>query len=62
MKEETTNTRARKPEDDPLGECFILKEIQELVYINKNGRKLFVTYINENVRRASDSKHNRVSG
>ena len=51
MKRETNDHPSPIREDDPLGECFILKEIQELVYINKHGRKLFVTYVNENVRR-----------
>ena len=49
-----TNDCPEKPtpeEDDPLGQCFIMKEIQEVVYINKAGRKLFVTHTSETLRR-----------
>ena len=31
---ETNDHSPPTPEGGPLGECFILKEIQELVYIN----------------------------
>ena len=51
MKRKTNDHPSSIREDDPLGACFILKEIQELVYINKHGGKLFVTYVNKNLRR-----------
>ena len=48
------NKKGQMDKEEDVDQLFIMRETQECVIITKDGKKLFVNYINENLRRVKN--------